>query len=230
MLREFFREGIWSEHSSLSERYPGHRELIDWGRSFLESSVIPDLSKRNDEAQRQGKPERTCVLWVHRDSPAAAKEAIRLLTYTGVLNKIDEGVLGSRSEPGTRYLINVGCAVAAAGNGINAVADLRKGFSIKRFVSFGSNHSGFVAIADRLGKHVEADASITLDTLLNKQIGELDLTNYQKHALKSIGLNTVRDALNSKEADFQTVKYIGPVRSRQMMNVVSSAALEFLSG
>ena len=230
VLKEFFRDGIWSEHSSLSERYPGHRELIDWGKTFLENTVIPELFRRNEEAARQGKIERAAVLWLHRDTPAAAKEAIRLMTYTGVLTKLDEGVLGSWSEPGTRYLINIGCAVAPAANAINAILELRKGFSIKRFASFGFNHTAFTALVDQVGKHVEADSAATLQTLLNKPIGELDLTDYQRQALISIGLETVRDALNSKESDIQTVKYIGPVRSRQIMNVVTSAALEFLSG
>ena len=29
VLKEFFREGVWAEHSGLAHRYPGHSELID---------------------------------------------------------------------------------------------------------------------------------------------------------------------------------------------------------
>ena len=34
VLKEFFRDEIWSEHSNLAEKYSGHRELIDWGREL----------------------------------------------------------------------------------------------------------------------------------------------------------------------------------------------------
>lgn len=227
-LREFYREGVWAEHSSLSERYPGHRELIDWGRRLISNSAIPEASRRNADPNR--KSEQTAIAWFHRDTPAAAKEAIRLLTYTGVLTKLDEGVLGSWSQPGTRYLINLGCLVATSSEPIASITELRRGLSIRRFVSYGSNHPSLVAIANSVGDFVEADVAATLWNALNRSIDDLDLTDYQRSALKSMGIDTVGKALNSKEESFQSIKWIGPVRSRQMMNVVTSAVLEFLSG
>lgn len=227
-LREFYREGVWAEHSGLSERYPGHRELIDWGRSLIANSAIPEALRRNSDPAR--KADQTAIVWFHRDTPAAAKEAIRLLTYTGVLTKIDEGVLGSWSQPGTRYLINLGCLVSGSSEPISAISDLRRGLSIRRFVSYGASHAALLSIAERVGNFVEADVAATLWTALNKPVDDLDLTPYQRSALKSIGIDTVGKALNSKEEEFQAVKWIGPIRSRQMMNVVTSAALEFLSG
>jgi len=38
------------------------------------------------------------------------------------------------------------------------------------------------------------------------------------------------DSLRAKEKDFQEADYIGPVRSRRMMNAVVSSVLEYLSG
>ena len=47
VIRGYYREEIWGEYSSLTERYPGHRVLIDWGRKFIEGDVLPDLYRRN---------------------------------------------------------------------------------------------------------------------------------------------------------------------------------------
>jgi hypothetical protein len=51
VIKEFFREAIWSEHSGLSERYPGHKALIDWGRQFIETNVIVETNKKNENME-----------------------------------------------------------------------------------------------------------------------------------------------------------------------------------
>jgi hypothetical protein len=55
-------------------------------------------------------------------------------------------------------------------------------------------------------------------------------TEYQRSRLRSIGLDTVGKALQASEAEFQRISYVGPKRSRKMMNVVVSSVLEYLSG
>ncbi len=42
VIREYYRSDIWAEHSTLPEKYPGHRILIDWGRRFIEDDVLPE--------------------------------------------------------------------------------------------------------------------------------------------------------------------------------------------
>lgn len=91
VLKDFYRTAIWAEHSALAERYPGHKALIDWGRIFVETNAIPDALQKNESWKAEGKPERTCYFWVHRDSPEAVVEGLRLLAYTGVITKIDSG-------------------------------------------------------------------------------------------------------------------------------------------
>jgi hypothetical protein len=39
-IREFYRDQIWGEHSQLASIYPGHRELVDWGRTFIEIAMM----------------------------------------------------------------------------------------------------------------------------------------------------------------------------------------------
>ena len=94
----------------------------------------------------------------------------------------------------------------------------------------GQNHAPFVEIAARVGVMVDSDLSSALEKLLSSPTSVLDLTEHQRWALTWIGIKTVREALTSTEATFQKAMYIGPVRSQKMMNVVTAAVMEFLSG
>lgn len=230
VIKDVFRSVIWSEHSSLAGRYPGHKELIDWGRSFVEGTVIAELQKRNEASQKEGRAERTNIVWLHKDAPEAVKEAFRLLTYTGIISKLDDGIVATRGQIGSRYALSIGCLVAPAANPITAAADLTKGLTIKRFIEFGANQPQFLDIAQRVGSGVEADVSVGLLQLLQGPVSTLDISAHQKSALASIGIKTIADALNSDEATFQRAYYVGPVRSRRIMNVVTAAVFEYLSG
>ncbi len=230
VIKEFYRTTIWAEHSGLAERYPGHKELIDWGRTFVEGTAIPEAIKRNSAWQSSGRAERTSTIWIHRDAPEAAKEGLRLLTYTGILSKIDSGIVATRSEIGTRFGINIGCLAASASRPIAFISDLRKGMTIKRFTEFGANFSSFVDISKKVGDKIEADSSVALSVLLARDISVLDLSEHQEKSLRSIDMQTVGKALNASEEEFQEAKYIGPVRSRKIKNIVTAAVLEYLSG
>lgn len=230
ILKDFYRNDIWAEHSTMSDRYLGHKELIDWGREFVERTVIPEAKKKNDAWQAEGKSLRSAIIWLHRDVPEAVKEAIRLLTYTGIVTKIDDGARGTRSRIGTRYLINIGCLVASAAHPIARISDLRKGNTIKRFTEFGANYQGFAALAEKVGNFANAEISLNLRKLLRKPIMVLDLSEHQKHALGLINITTIDEALTATEETFQQAPYIGSVRSRKIMNVVTAAALQYLSG
>ncbi|HEV2567872.1 hypothetical protein [Sphingomonas sp.] len=230
VIKEFFRNEVWAEHSGLSGRYPGHKSLINWGRRFVETAVIPEAKKKNDGWRERGASERSNVIWVSRDAPEAAKEALRLLTYTGILSKVDDGIKGTASQIGSRYSINVGCLVAEEANPVEVIHDLRRYNSIKRFTEFGASRREFAEISESVGKDVEADMSVALGELLTRSVDDLDLSAHQRQALRSVGVDTIAKALSATEQDFQAARYIGPVRSRQMKNVVMAAALEYLSG
>ena len=81
-----------------------------------------------------------------------------------------------------------------------------------------------------MGETVEADISAAMGRLLAMPLSVLDLSPHQQTALASINIDTVGKALKSHEGDFERAKYIGPKRSRRIMNVVTSAVLEYLSG
>lgn len=230
VLKEFYRTDIWSEHSGLSDRYAGHRALIDWGRQFVENTVIPDARAKNEQWQKEQKGESTCFFWIHRDAPEAVKEALRLLTYTGIVSRRDSGVVATRGELGTRYSVNLGCIAALDAKPIQALTQLARTLTIKRFTEYGANHSAFRSLAETVGTFKETDLSEILMTQLKKPVDVLDVTEYQKEEMRKIGLDSVGNALKAPEKEFQRILWVGPKRSRRMKNVVVASVLEYLSG
>lgn len=224
-IRKYFREDVWSEHSSLGERYPGHRELVDWGRSFLEGEVLPALHRRNEDTT-----ETSSAIWVHRDAPQAARSALNLLCYSGLLQEGVSGIRATRSELGTRYIVNVGCNIAQAAEPIQYGSRLRESFSIKRMQEFGANHSAFKRLNQRdlVPDHELRHAA--LRRRLEQPASILDLTRWQKDKLEELNLSTIGDVLEAKESLFRTLHYVGDVRARKIRNAAATAVIEYLSG
>lgn len=228
-IREFYRGQIWSEHSQLAAVYSGHRELVDWGRKFIESNVISLIKLRNDVALSTSS--RTCLaIWVHRDAPKRAFQAFRILQYTGVLKEHALGIRASRGEVGTRYVVNVGCVLAAEAN------PTQNGFRIasvsdpRRMVEFGASHDVFRSLAFISPDNEKTSVSDALRTRLSKSIEELDLTDWQKEKLRELGLLRIKDVLAAPDDVLQRAYYVGPVRSRQMKNAAETSVMEYLSG
>jgi hypothetical protein len=230
VLKEFYRTDVWSEHSGLADRYAGHRAFVDWGREFIERTVIPDSVKKNDAWATEGKSESTCYFWIHRDAPAAVNESLRLLSYTGLVTRLDSGVIATRSEIGTRYAVNLGCVAALSSAPIPALSRFGRTLTVKRFTEYGANHTAFAALTSVVGKFQEVDISVVLRRELDKSIAVLDLTDFQKSGLRALNVLTVGQALQASEDEFQKINYVGPKRSRKMMNVVVASVLEYLSG
>lgn len=227
-MREYYREGIWSEHSALGERYQGHRELIDWGRDFIEGSVVPALYERNE---RNEESDQSIAMWIHRDAPAAVNESLRLLCYSGILQEAGSGLRATRSGTGTRYVVNAGCAITQAGAELVSYASrLRGQTSIKRMVEFGPNHRLYRELDGFNLATLEDSPGSVLELQLQRSVDELDLTLFLRAKLAELGFETIGQVLNASEADFQTAYMVGQVRSRQMMNAAATAVLEYISG
>jgi hypothetical protein len=230
VLKGFYRTTIWSEHSNLPERYAGHKALVDWGRSFIESRVIEDTRTKNTERIDAGRDESTCYFWIHRDAPAVVKEALRLLAYTGIVIKGDSGIRATRAELGTRYAVNLGCLTAPASRPIEELLSVARHLSPRRMTEYGAEHAAYNDLLADVREFAEPDVSEVLQRQLAKPISVLDITDFQKSGLESIEVTTVGDALRSSEAEFQTIDWIGPKRSRRMMNAAVASVLEYLSG
>ena len=230
LIKEFYRTDIWAEHSGLADRYAGHRALVDWGRRFIEDSVIPATRTKNQQWESQEKSESTCFFWIHRDAPEVVKEALRLLAYTGVVVQGDSGIVATRGEIGTRYMVNLGCLASPEATPIPVLTRVARELNIKRFTEYGANHSLFSTLTSKVGTFSEPDMSAIFQTQLEWSVNVLDVTDFQRESLAKLGLDTIGKALAAPEERYQDADYIGPKRSRRMKNAVVASVLEYLSG
>ncbi|MGW6221744.1 ORC-CDC6 family AAA ATPase [Streptomyces olivaceus] len=227
VLKEYYRDTIWGEHSALGDRYVGHRAVIDWGRDFLQQEVIPMLRKK----QRQtGDPDKRVFLWIHRDAPAAVKEALRLLCYSGILHEAGSGLVATRGLTGTRYMLNIGTRTGPEADAVAATNWLRSSISIKRFVEFGANHEIYESIAKLDVEKMDEVRQEFIKSQLDRSVDQLDLTAFARKKCKELGYDTVGKILTASESDLQEAKYVGTVRSRRVMNIATTAVMEYLSG
>jgi len=126
-----------AEHSTLPEKYAGHRTLIDWGRQFIESEVLPDLQRKN-VIYLQAEQKSTCFFWIHRDAPQPVKESLKLLAYTGIVSEHATGIRATRSEVGTRYAVNLGCLLALEATPTATAFPIAKNLTPKRMGEYGA--------------------------------------------------------------------------------------------
>lgn len=231
IIKSFYRTQIWSEHTDLGEKYKGHREVIDWGRDFLENSVIPRVEDYNKIRRDKGTEESTIYFWIHKDAPESVKESLRLLTYTGIIRKIDSSYRVTRSELGSRYEIKYGCILSLESTPHAHSKDFYKNLAIKKFPEFGKNHPTYAG-SEKLLKKDEQQYEESLRSLLQKPIDVLvALTNWQKGKLKSVGINTIEQLHNNSEDSLIAKIYgVGPARARSMKNTATAELLEYISG
>jgi len=228
-IREFYRTEIWAEHSTLSEKYVGHKALIDWGRDFIESLVIPDIKVKNDQYLLSDKAT-SAFFWTHRDTPEVVKEALRVLAYTGIVVEHAVGIKASRGEIGKRYLVNLGCLFAYEATPANSAFEIAKALTPKRMTEYGANHIAYRSLAESTSTSINQEIALALTAQLEKPAIVLDITQWQKEKLIELGLHTVRDVLNATEERLKEANYVGDVRARRMRNAAVAAVLEYLSG
>jgi len=229
VLRDYYRTDIWAEHSTLSEKYSGHVQVIDWGRSFIENVVLPEIKSKNDSYLASDKAT-SAYFWLHRDAPASVKEALRILSYTGIVNEQASGIKASRGEVGTRYMVNLGCLFSLESTPTATAFEIADELTPKRMTEYGANHTAYRAVLNYVGNVLEEDSSHSLKEQMAKPIDVLDLTLWQKEKLVELELLTVGQVLGATEAKLKEAQYVGDVRARRMRNAAVAAVLEYLSG
>lgn len=228
IFREFYRERIWSEHSALAEKFPSSRPLIDWGRNFIETVVIPELKAKNDKYISANKATTTCF-WIHRDSPQVVKEALRLLEYTGIISENSTGIRATRDNIGTRYTVNLGCLLSLESVPTSTGMDVVKNITIKRMSEYGENSTYYDSLVNQV-EYLEKIPNQFLSYQMKKNIDCLELTGWQKEKLHSVSINTIGDLVNATEETVMQAYYVGTVRARQMKNAAFAAVFEYLLG
>lgn len=228
-IREFYKVELLAEHSNLSEKYPGQKGLIDWGRNFIESVLLPELQKKNINYLHEDK-QTSCFIWVHKDVSQTVKEALRLLEYTGIIQEHGKGIKSSMSEVGTRYLINLGCLFAQEASPSNSALSIARNIAPKKMTEFGMNNVSFKALIDEIPDFKENDMSAVLEKELQKSIDVLDLSHWIKDTLRTIKINTVKDVLDATEAHLRTAYYVGEKRARLVKSAATASVYEYLNG
>ena len=69
-IKDFYRVQIWQEHTKLSSFYSGHKEMIDWGRTFIERDVLEETKNKNEKNDKQ-----TIFFAIHKDAPESVKSS-----------------------------------------------------------------------------------------------------------------------------------------------------------
>ncbi|MBA8986022.1 hypothetical protein [Sphingobacterium cellulitidis] len=234
VLKKFYRTKIWSEHTDLGEKYFGHKGLIDWGRDFLENNVIPSIQRYNLNRIESGQDESTIYFWIHKDSPETVKESLRLLTYTGIIRKIDSGIRATKSQLGDRYEVKYGCILSLDTKPLNNSKSFFSNLTITKFPEFGKNSPSYSTVLD-LAKVINDDEKIfkeSIKNILAKSIDVLQLlTSWQKKKLKEANIKTIADLHNKTESELIDKIYnVGPARARLMKTAVDAELLEYISG
>ena len=233
IIKEFYRGKIWAEHTELGEKYKGHQEIDDWGRDFLEQTVIITIEKYNMVRKEKGIDETSVYFWVHKNSPEPVKEALRLLSYTGIINKLDSSVRATRSELGVRYEVKFGCILSLEANPHSESKHFYESLSVKKHPEFGKQHPSYSGITEfSLGKSDEDQYKASLKSMLEKPIDVLELlTDWQKDKLKGAGILSIEDLHSkSEESLIDSIYNVGPARARLMKNAATAELLEYLSG
>lgn len=224
-IKDYFREEIWTEHSLLAEKYEKCKPLIDWGREFVETTLVPELRKKNTDKSSSS------FFWIHRDSPHQVFEALRILSYCGIVTLHTRAIKATRSELGHRYILNYGCLLAAEDNPCTSGPEIIRKLSIKIMPEFGRDHGTYSKIsATVFSELTKSDLRVALAKQLSKDISVLDLPKWQIEGLKAIQIATVDDILKAPQDKIRQVRQVGETRERRIRNTAFAAVYEYIAG
>jgi len=153
-----------------------------------------------------------------------------LLAYTGIVIEHANGIRATRSEVGTRYMVNLGCLCALEATPTTTAFKIAKNLDPRRMSEFGANHSSYQSLLSAVPTFTEPLIGETLRRQLAKSIKVLDITFWQRQKLQELGLNTIGEVLHASETKLRQAAYVGEVRSRRMRNAAIAAVYEYLSG
>ncbi len=213
----------------ISRKYPSNSEFIDWGRTFIETVVLPEIKNKNDRALENNKAS-SVYFWIHRNSPQVIKESLRILEYTGIIKLQATGIKATNSEIGNRYEVNLGCLFALENAPLSVGINIVNNLSLKRMSEFGANSKAYETLIKKIPKFTEPDMTECLKFQLAKSIDVLEISEWQKGKLRELNINTLGELIVSKESDLMRAYQIGKVRSRQMKNAAFAAVFEYLFG
>lgn len=204
-LKDFYRTQMWNEYTKLGEKFEAYKEIVDWGRTFIEDKVLTETQNKNARSENEEEYDKQTIYFIiHKDAPELIKKAISILEYAGIVVLHTEGYK-IRGNIYNRYQINMGIVAASTSESdLSAyINKLRKGLSIKVVTEYGANSAVFKELEQIKNSINFDDGGIDLQTLLSKPIDILDIYEYQKTEIKKEGFCKLIDILNASETDLQ---------------------------
>ena len=74
------------------------------------------------------------------------KEELRILEYSGLVYEEASGIRATRSEVGTRYMVNIGCLISIEAKPATSGLSIIKNADIRRMSEYGANHTFYQTI------------------------------------------------------------------------------------
>jgi hypothetical protein len=249
---EFVSTELVNYHLGLKKRLPRFSSHIDLGMDFIKAHLVPELQKKN-EGKGKGKGEapslQTIYFTIDPLIPYKIQKALALLEYSGFLYA-KSVVKTAKRRQAKRYALHLGVAAndkvfhskysrdPDRAIKILSLADYREFYSSDdRFAQLVADHpsqdkcpNGHVrevggSFCNICGSKFEIDKVIR--ALLADPLDDLALSQFLRDTLhNAFHIQTVGDVLSMTESKLREAMWIGPKRSRIMMN----AAEEYISG
>lgn len=227
MIKEFYRTEIWNEHSELLDKYVGHKELIEWGRDYIEDKVVEDIREKNSlSSDKKG-----IYFGVDRDKSKAVDHAIKILEYSGIVSKYSEAYkkhMNQKNRLFDRYQLNLGIVLASEKSPSVEYKKIVSNLSLSLCKFYTSFPELKFDIESLMGK--DDDNFVILGKIISNPLEKLDLTEYQKQEMKRIGFETIGDLLRASKEKIKKARYIGDYRAQKIIDSAVNATLEYISG
>ena len=220
-----------SNHTALGDKFSGREELVNWSRQFLQEDLLKWFGVRNQNASHGGASEFRAYLFISNKVPAALKFAVDMLCYSNLLILHDINYQ-TRQSPGNRYLVN--CCLLLEGLSRNedrlkfADAMSTGEVPVKRFREVHPNSKSLNDLPE-LSLDAEQVDRYDIEQFMKEPVQKLPLTDFQKKALQSIGIATVRSAYDADEHQLKKAKGIGEKRASTIRQSIKAAVFEFIT-
>lgn len=235
-IKEFYRSTIWNEHTKLAEMYEGHKELIDWGRQFVENEVLISTWEKNRKILEEKEKTQTIFFAIHKDAPVVIKSAINILEYLGIVSIHTEGTK-VRKQVFNRYQLNFGVVLASETESkeykvdpISRYRQIIDSLSIKVYTDYGKSSPAYDGSEKLVLKNEKIKSNDVLKKVLEKSIEELELSDFLIDSIKRIGIEKIKDIITNDEGYLKKAHGIGDVRARKIFEIAYNATIEYISG
>lgn len=245
---DFVSSELVNYHLGLKKRLPRFASHIDLGMDLIKAHLIPELQKKN-EGKGDNPSIQTIYFTIDPLIQHKVQKSITLLEYSGFLYA-KSVVKTAKRKQAKRYALHLGVAAndkvfhsqfsrdPDKAIRLLSIADYREFYaSDVRFSELVADHpaqetcpNGHVRQAEgnfcpMCGAKFEFDHIV--ESLLNDSSNNLSLSQFLRRSLiNEFNALTVRDVLNLTETKLQKADWIGPKRSREIIN----AAEEYISG